>query len=261
MPINDFFTFAPRTIVLGGTSPNGVTTLTDTYFWYSPEFGVYRWRYYFVNFWGGDCELAKTAWDAVGFLGLLFGSTLALSGSQIPLWANADIDFTGVTDATWGSLSSTMGAEQTISIDPDADNLTNRWQKEFNESAPTQVKSEISQPIILGSTILGAGVSFSVKGSQDSLLNPTQIDPATLTLPSISIDEITGVSDPDGLFAYIFPECGVSPNPPTTLPIGFHFPLPGENTDFLRWSYPAMKTRLAFQNYSYAVPNFRLKGK
>lgn len=51
---------------------------------------------------------------------------------------------------------------------------------------------------------------------------------------------------------------GPGPEPGINNPFGFEYPEPGVETSFKNWTTPTLNKRVVFQNYSFAVPNFRL---
>lgn len=63
----------------------------------------------------------------------------------------------------------------------------------------------------------------------------------------------------DHLSDWLFgsPDPGPGPGPGDNS-FGFDYPEPGEETIYRNWTTPPLNRRVIFQNYSFAVPNFRL---
>lgn len=248
MPANDYLSFGPQSKILEAPTGN----FADAFSVMPVSAVVFQWRYYFENFFGSDCAVTKNAWDTVGFAGLALGTPIIKDGNVLAHLSPADItlDNPGY-HPEWGDA--------------------NNWAARFTQRMTLNDLSETSfnygrsndDPAIINTDDLPAG-PFVMGGdiktmTYDMVNTPDQDGNGGLYMNApVTYDEMTGVVDSEGLFYFIFPECGVTP--PTGKPIfGMLYDValfPGPQV-----SFPPFNTRLPYQNFTRSVSTVFLKRK
>lgn len=249
--INDYFSFTSKSKQFAGVG----NTFTSQAF-LSVGYLATQWRFYFENYWGSDCAIAKNAWDTVGFFGLnIAAATLTMEGDTLAHFpgASAISPVDPGCHPEWGSVNN-WSARYTQTVNRGAGDMIAQWFRD-GASGTCEVTS-VDGITPAGDIVMDSTVS---RNSYECVNTPDQNgDGSFVVLQTIFYQEATAVLDSDGLFMFIFPECAVVPPVPSP---AFSFLLSVDDFPSPRISFPPFNTRIPFQNYARVVPAVFIKRK
>lgn len=252
--INDFFRFETQVVPISAHSTDGFFVDSKSIAIAAPEAVADKWQ---KGFAGAPCETIKEVWDNNGFFAFSLWANICRSGTVINKMALGDIETEFPPNGPYGTLNSTGRATQTYILTPTVDEFYTRYTKDYGDDGLVLIRDEFPDVLVLDSP-LSYSQNATAKGQQDSVFNPTIMNPATVTLPVFTYDKAMEVIDSDGLFNFLFPQCAITPPTPTTIKTGFNYPIPGEENPNQNQAIPPFQTRMPYQNYSYSVPGVTL---